>query len=86
MMRRVALEVEFRSRGKRSGLLRLAFATANERDACFRTLQDTPATPPRAIAAWSLGDATRAWQRRELDNFSSAAESGKSRASLFSVL
>jgi factor associated with neutral sphingomyelinase activation len=65
-----ALEIDARRRSSRT-LLRIAFASTDERDACSSVLLTCDALP-KAIATpnWSLGDATRAWQRRDIDTFS----------------
>ena len=70
LLKDTALELDARKR-TRLGLLRLAFSTTDARDRCRDVLTTCPAVP-RSVAApaWSLGDATRAWQRRDLDTFS----------------
>ena len=62
LLRDAALEIDSRRRSART-LLRIAFSSTDERDACLNALPSSLATPP------SLGDATRAWQRRDMDTF-----------------
>ena len=61
LLRDAALEIDSRKRAART-LLRIAFSSTEARDACLNVLPQL--SPP------SLGDATRAWQRRDLDTFS----------------
>ena len=79
MMASKALEIELRrpeaSRGgarghRRDGVLRVAFASTAERDACWRALKSRPELAAACVDDRLLSDATRAWQTKELDNFS----------------
>ncbi|EGB11141.1 hypothetical protein AURANDRAFT_22311, partial [Aureococcus anophagefferens] len=75
-----ALEIELRrpasaSRGgarghRRDGVLRVAFASTAERDACWKALKSRPELAAACVDDRLLSDATRAWQTKELDNFS----------------
>ncbi|KAK7234103.1 aggrephagy protein [Aureococcus anophagefferens] len=80
MMASKALEIELRrpasaSRGgarghRRDGVLRVAFASTAERDACWKALKSRPELAAACVDDRLLSDATRAWQTKELDNFS----------------